>query len=139
MGYQGRERLEVSDYLVAHGTPTDAVWLTDSARVLLETGMQSGSQLPLSFLFANSDSAPLEFSQRILRDFDLRLPEFVVLRGDFEEMLAHQGHEILELDRFPVRRENYCIAWRNIRAYVIRNYVKEIRIGRQEIYRRRHE
>ena len=137
-GYQGRIRLADSDYLAAHAKTTDAVWMDDSARLLLETGMQPGSRILLPFLFANSDRAGLDYSERIIRDFELRLPEYVILRGDFDKMLDDQGREILELNRFPVRRANFVIGWRRIRAYVQANYVKEIRLEHDEIYRRVH-
>ena len=124
-GYQGRERLEVSDYLaIACTRRVMRCGRTTARDLLLETGMPCGSQLPLPFLFANSDQAGLIYSRRIIRDFELRLPEYVVLRGDFEKMLDDQGREILELNRFPIRRSNFCtraggtsshLCWRIIR------------------------
>ncbi|MBV8781921.1 MAG: glycosyltransferase family 39 protein [Phycisphaerae bacterium] len=137
LGYQGREHLEESDYLLTHTTSADSVWEDDAARLWLETGTQPGARYPLTFLFANYDSAGLEYGSQIIRDFEHRQPKYIVLRADFEPFLAHQGHEILELNRFAVRRENFVTAWRNIRSFVLANYVKETRIGREEIYRRR--
>jgi hypothetical protein len=135
--YRGVYRLEVSDYLAARTQPTDAVWRDDAPRLLLETGLQAGARYPLTFLFANYDRAALDYSAVILADFARIQPKYIVLPAEFERVMAHQGHEILELNRFPVRRENYFKAWHDIRAFVLSRYVWEARLGEDEVYRRR--
>jgi hypothetical protein len=135
--YRGAYRLAVSDYLATRTKPTDAVWKDDAARLLLETGLKAGSRYPLTFLFANYDQAPLEYGATMIKDFEQTQPKFIVLPAEFDRVMAHQGHEILELNRFPIRRENYLKAWNDIRAYVLANYIWEARRGEDEIYRRR--
>jgi hypothetical protein len=135
--YRGVYRLDVSDYLATRTQPTDAVWRDDTARLLLETGLRPGSRYPLTFLFANYDQAPLEYGATILADFARTQPKYIMLPAEFDRVMAHQGHEILELNRFPVRRENYFKAWHNIRDYVLSHYVWETRLGSDDVYRRR--
>jgi hypothetical protein len=135
--YRGVYRLDVSDYLATRTQPTDAVWRDDTARLLLETGLRPGSRYPLTFLFANYDKAPLEYGATILADFARTQPKYIMLPAEFERVMAHQGHEILELNRFPVRRENYFKAWHEIRAYVLAHYVWETRLDADDVYRRR--
>jgi hypothetical protein len=135
--YRGVFRLDVSNYLASRTDANDTVWKDDAARLLLETGMHCGSRYPLTFLFANYDQAPLEYGATILSDFARTRPKYIVLPAEFERVLAHQGREILELNRFPVRRQNYFEAWRRIRSYVLANYVWEARLGPDAVYRRR--
>jgi hypothetical protein len=135
--YRGVYRLEVSDYLATRTEPTDAVWKDDTPRLLLETGLQPGSRYPLTFLFANYDRAPLDYGATLLADFARTQPKYIVLPAEFERVMKHQGHEILELNRFAVRRANYFKAWADIRAYVLSRYVWEARLGEDAVYRRR--
>jgi len=135
--YRGVYRLEVSDYLATRTQPTDAVWRDDAARLLLETGLHAGSRYPLTFLFANFDQAPLEYGATILADFEQTRPKYIMLPAEFDRVMAHQGHEILELNRFPARRENYFKAWRDIRAYVLAHYAWETRLDSDDVFRRR--
>jgi uncharacterized membrane protein YjjP (DUF1212 family) len=136
--YRGVYRLDVSDYLATRTEPTDTVWRDDAARLLLETGLHSGSRYPLTFLFANYDQAPLEYGAIILQDFARTKPKYIMLPSRFEKVMAHQGHEILELNRFPIRRENYFKAWHDIRAYVLSHYELETHLEADDVYRRRN-
>jgi hypothetical protein len=135
--YRGVYRLEVSDYLATRTTPTDAVWRDDTPRLLLETGLHPAGRYPLTFLFANYDTAPLEYVRTLLSDFARTQPKYIILPAEFDKVMAHQGHEILELNRFPLRRQNFFNAWEQIRAYTVAHYVWEARIGEDAIYRRR--
>ncbi len=135
--YRGVYRLDVSDYLALRTQPGDAVWRDDTARLLLETGLNAGARYPLTFLFANYDTAPLEYSAVILQDFDRTRPKYIMLPAKFEKVMAHQGHEILELNRFPIRRANYFKAWNDIRNYVLAHYVWEARLDADDVYRRK--
>src|SRR5439155_12770816 len=81
--YRGRQRMEVSDYLAAHTHRDDCVWQDDYPRLLIETGLRPASRVPLTFLFANHDSAPLEYTQVILSDFENRRPRIIVLSFEF--------------------------------------------------------
>lgn len=131
-----RPELAVSAYLNAHAAPDDKAWKDDATRLLLETGLHCGSRYPLTFLFANYDSAPLEYSGEILKDFDRSHPKYIVLRADFDSYVQHQCKYILELERFPKRRENFQIAWNRIAQYVRDHYTVETSIGHEQIWRR---
>ncbi len=131
-----RPELAVSAYLNAHAAPTDKAWKDDATRMLLETGLHCGSRYPLTFLFANYDSAPLEYSNEILKDFDRSHPQYIVLRADFDSYVKHQCKYILELERFPTRRANFQIAWNQIAQYVRDHYTVETTIGHEQIWRR---
>lgn len=134
--YTGEFRMEASDYIAAHTNAKDTVWMDDAPRLLLETGLHSGSRHPLMFLLANYDTAPLEYRQTILNDFARNKPKYILIPAEFEKFLKWQGHEIEELNKFPVRRENFFAAWRDIKAYTLAHYVKETRIGHDDVYRR---
>jgi hypothetical protein len=129
--------LEVSDYLSARANPNDRAWQDDATRLLIETGLKPGSRYPLTFLFANYDTAPLEYSDQILQDFESNRTKYVVLRRDLQEYVDHQCQYILELERFPKRQQNFRKAWNHIAAYVRANYTVEATIGREQIWRRR--
>jgi hypothetical protein len=134
---RGQRMLEVSDYLSARANPNDRAWQDDAARLLIETGLKPGSRYPLTFLFANYDAAPLEYSNQILRDFEANKTKYVVLRRDLQAYVDHQCQYILELERFPQRQENFRKAWDHIAQYVRANYTVEATIGREQVWRRR--
>jgi len=136
-GYRGQRTLEVSDYLNVHAQPGDAAWQDDATRLLIETGLKGGSRYPLTFLFANYDVAPLEYSDQILRDFEQNQTKYVVLRADLHQYVDHQCQSILELERFPKRQQNFRQAWGHIAQYVHANYTVEATIGREQIWKRR--
>jgi hypothetical protein len=129
--------LAASDYLNHHAAPSDTVWKDDAARLLLETGLHCGSRYPLTFLFANTDTAPLEYSDQIVRDFQANRPRYIVLRSDLDDYVRHQRIYILELERIPKRSANFQIAWERIGQYVHANYEVEATVGQQEIWRRK--
>jgi hypothetical protein len=79
----------------------------------------------------------LEYVRTLLSDFARTQPKYIILPAEFDKVMAHQGHEILELNRFPLRRQNFFNAWEQIRAYTVAHYVWEARIGEDAIYRRR--
>jgi hypothetical protein len=135
--YRDTYRLDVSDYLAARTDPADTVWRDDAARLLLETGLHSASRYPLTFLFANDDAAPLRFGATILHDFASTRPKYIMLPARFDRVMKHQTHEILELNRFAVRRQNYLRAWHDIRNYVLANYTLEAHLDADDVYRRR--
>jgi hypothetical protein len=127
----------VSTYLLAHADADDAIWHDEMMRTLIETNLRPASRLPMTFLFANHDDAPLEFGQMLLDDFARTRPRYIVLRSDLETWVRHQADSITELQRPSPRRENYFIAWSRIDEYVKLNYLPEARIDRQTVWRRR--
>ncbi len=135
--HPGRQVHPVSQYLLSHANPTDAIWREDGARILLETNLHSGSRYPLTFLFTNYDQAPLDYGRTILSDFHRTQPKYIILFTNFESWIHHQCDYYTELRRRPVRRENYLQAWRAIRAYVDENYVEEATVSDETIFRRK--
>lgn len=135
--YPPTYRLTASDYLVAHTQPGDSVWQDSMPRLLLETGLKPGARIPLTFLFFNYDSAPLEYCDVMLRDFDDRKPRYILLPEDLEAKLRYESQRAPEMQRRPVRAENYRIAWRRIEAYVKQHYSPETTIDHELVYRRR--
>jgi hypothetical protein len=129
------QRLVVSDYLTKHTSPGDAVWIDDAARLWLETGLRAGSRYPLTFLFANSNTAPLEFSNAMIEDFRRISPRYIVLRADLDGYIAHQSRYILEFARIEQRRRNFALAWKRIDDFVREHYVPEAQLGGQVFWR----
>jgi hypothetical protein len=133
------DRLPLSDYLLAHTQPGDRVWADAWPRVMLETGLSPGGRYPFTFLFANSDTAGLDYSAVLLADFDRLKPKYIALPTPLAPRLEHQTRSILELNQNPIRRANYLAGWRRIEQYTLEHYVFEAESGRQNIYRRRGE
>jgi hypothetical protein len=136
--YRGEQtRLAASDYLAAHTQSGDAVWQDEMMRLLIETDLKPGARVPMTFLFANDDQAPLEFSQMIVEDFERIRPKYVVLQTDLPRVVEFQRHHIKELGDVPVRGENFEIGWNRIAEYVKANYAPEARVGRETMWRRK--
>ncbi len=102
--YRGQSLHPVSDYLLAHAHPGDAIWRENGARVLLETGLRTGSRYPLTFLFTNYDQAPTDYGRVILHDFARTKPAYIILFTNFNDWVDHQCDYYTELRRRPVRR-----------------------------------
>jgi hypothetical protein len=129
----------VGAYLKTHSQPGDAVWSDNSSRLLLETGLRPGSRCVLTFLFANSDDAPLRYSQMILNDFESHPPRFVVIDADMDRYVKFQSAHVLEYERFPKRRANFCTAWERIQKFVRENYVVDATVGKENVWRLRED
>lgn len=125
-----------SQFLHGRAIAGERVWQDDVARILLETDLQPGSRLPLTFLFANDDAAPMRFSDAILEDFAKRQPRYIVLHTDLWGYVTHQQNNIRELEDFAQRRQNYGDAWAKIDAYVRQHYHPAGREGRFTIWAR---
>jgi hypothetical protein len=125
-----------TEYLMTHADPGDRVWQDWMCRTLLETGLQPGSRVPLTFLFMNHDAAPQEYGAMILADFEQWKPRYIFLRTDLEARLADVTEQSPELAASPARAENYRRAYREIDAWVKSHYVAEARVGHETAYRR---
>jgi len=136
-GYDANGNLLASDYLRQHAIQGERVWQDDVPRLLLETGLHSGSRHPLTFLFANDDEAPLRYGSTLVKDFAIQRPRYIVLPTDLTAYVAHQEKYILELERVAARRANYSTAWGWIEAYVKQHYTPESRVGGQTVWVRR--
>jgi hypothetical protein len=135
--YTGQRKTDVSTYVMSRTLPSDAVWKDDAAKLWLETGCRPATRFPLTFLFANHDSAAGEYLPQILADFDRTQPRYIVLPAQRQRMIQHQIDQVVEFTHFPRRRENFARAWQQIFEYVDERYVLETRIGNHSIYRRR--
>jgi hypothetical protein len=72
----------------------------------------------------------------MLRDFEIRRPKYIILPSDLERKLKYESERAPEMQRRPVRAENYRIAWRSIDAYVRAHYTAETTIEHETIWRR---
>ena len=133
------DRLPLSDYLIAHTQPTDRVWADAWPRLMLETGLAPGGRYPFTFLFANSDTAGLDYSAVLLADFQRLKPKYIALPEPLAPRLEHQTRSILELNQNPIRRQNYLEGWHRIEQYTLSNYVFETEVGHQKLYHRREQ
>ncbi|HEX8342555.1 MAG TPA: glycosyltransferase 87 family protein [Tepidisphaeraceae bacterium] len=127
----------VLGYLSTHTRPGDAVWMDDYPRLLVETDLRPGSVVPLTFLFANGDTAPLTFSSRILADLRHRSPKYVVLYDDPARFIRFYQTNMAELVAYPARGENFATAWTAIDDYVRRHYTTEANVAGRDILVRR--
>jgi hypothetical protein len=127
----------VGDYLATHARPCDAVWMEQWPRTTLETGLQPGSRFASTFLFANYDSAGLDYSAIIVDDFARTRPAFIVLPADVAGQISRQATFIPELAARPVRAASYAAGWRRIERYTLENYSPVAAVDDQVIYRRR--
>jgi hypothetical protein len=129
--------LPVSEYLITHASPGDRVWQDSMPRVLLETGLKPGARYPIMFIFGNYDDAALNYTPILLADFEQRKPRFVILPTDIDDKIDGEITYCAHLTRSPVRAKNFAWAWREVERYVKENYVEEIRIRGETIYRRK--
>ena len=130
-------RLLVSDYLVDHTKPGDAVWMDAWPRLILETNLRPASRLPFTFLFTNYDTAGLDYSAGIIADFERNRPAYIILPLPLDTRLQYQIDFIPELNRLSVRRASYLTGWHRIQQYTLANYDRETVIGNDAIYHRR--
>ncbi len=135
--WPGQNRLAISDYLISHAKPGDAVWIDDWPRLILETGLRPAARLPFTFLFTNYDNAGLDYSAMIVADLDRTRPAYIILPAHLDEWTQTQIKYIVELNSRPVRRANYITGWHRIEQYTLEHYVKESIVGSNVVYRRK--
>jgi hypothetical protein len=135
----GEDRLLLSDYLSAHAKPGDAVWMDAWPRIILETGLRPGARLPFTFLFTNYDEAGLDYSAGMIADFERIKPAYIILPVPLDRRLQYQIDFIPELNRRPLRQQNYIAGWHRIERYTLAHYTKETLVGNDAVYHRRPE
>ncbi len=133
----GESLLPISQYVLAHTEPGDAVWMDAWPRLILETGRRPASRLPFTFLFTNYDTAGLDYSAGIIADFERTRPRYIILPIPLDQRMQYQIDFIPELNRRPVRRASYIAGWRRIERYTLDHYTRETVIGNDAVYRRR--
>jgi hypothetical protein len=129
----------MSNYLLSHASPGDAVWADLSPRVLLETNLRPGARFPIMFVFGNTDTAPLEDLPILLSDFEHRRPKYIILPADVEAKIKLETTESAHLARSPARAANFAYAWREVEAYVKSRYTPEVTLRREALYKREGE
>jgi hypothetical protein len=135
--YPSPSRLRASDYLIAHTQPGDSLWQDSFGRLLLETNLQPGARVPLSYLFLNGDDAPQHYSAIMLNDFAHRRPRYILLPQDLDAWLEIQDRSVATVPGYEQRRINYRRAWKSIFDYVQARYLPETTIDGETLYRRR--
>ncbi len=130
-------RLAISGWFSAHATASDAIWIDDGARVLLETNCRPASAVLSTFLFANDDHAPTRLSSRLLADFRATEPTYIVLPVNRQAAVRAQVQSILELSQNPGRRSAFQSAWFDLFTYVDARYTVVDIVGQQVIWQRR--
>jgi hypothetical protein len=137
MTYTGQEQMPESQYLALHAKPGDAVWIDSWPRLVLETNLRPGSRYPMTFLFANYDTAGLDYANGMIADFERIKPAYIFLPAPMDRQIQGQLDFVAELMRRPVRRQNYAAGWHRIEAYTQAHYTKESMVGSETVYRRR--
>lgn len=124
-------------YLQRHAVPGATVWTDDYARLAVETDFRPGSRLPMLFLMANDDAAPLKFGRVLLDDFLARRPQFVLMRTDRAATANFFEHEMPEVKTSPTRAANFRAALAEIYLYLDAHYEPTETINDQSVWRRR--
>jgi len=133
---RGFQHQPVSEYVASHTSPGDSVYADQIGRLLIETRRNPGSRYGTMFYFVNYDTAPQEYSQGLLADFQERQPKYVLLGSDRAKSLPGiLNGPILSLR--PERRENFLRAWLSVEAYMKQHYTLETVIDGTDMYRRR--
>jgi hypothetical protein len=125
-----------SQYLMAHASPGDAIWMDAWPRIALETNLPPGSRYPFTFLFTNYDKAGLDYSAQMIKDFEHSKPRYIFLPTPLDKRVQNQVDFIPELKFRPERRANFVGGWQRIRDYTLAHYQREGIVGSQEVYRR---
>ncbi len=128
---------EVQAYLIAHTSPGEAVWMDHMERLLVESDRRPGSRYAHLFYFANYDQAPLEYVDRLLKDFEERRPALIALYDDIDERNVVAAGLVPGYAKRPVRCANFFEAWRRFKDYLAARYRPEAKVDGQVIYRRR--
>jgi hypothetical protein len=109
-------------YFCSHAQPGDTIWEDGMMRLLILTDMQPGSRYPMTFLWANTDTAPLEMSGAMLADFEQTRPKYIVFPTKFQSYGVKLADRIKELGLRPQRRANFIEAWNNLGDYIHADY-----------------
>jgi hypothetical protein len=137
--YTGQDSLPATQYLATHARPGDAVWTDSWPRLMLETNLRPGARLAFTFLFANYDTAGLDYSRQMIGDFERIKPKYIFLPVPMDQRIQYQLDFIAELMRRPVRRTNYAAGWHLIQQYTLEHYDREAIVGGEVAYRRKPE
>jgi hypothetical protein len=135
--YTGQDELPATQFLATRTQPGDAVWTDSWPRLMLETNLHPGARLAFTFLFANYDTAGLDYSRQMIGDFERIKPKYIFLPVPLDRRIQYQLDFIAELMRRPVRRANYAAGWHLIQQYTLEHYDRVGVVGGEVAYRRR--
>jgi len=131
---QATEHKPISDYLIAHTNPGDAVFADQAGRILMETGLRPGSRFGIFYYWVNYDTAPQDYCHQMLADFDERKPKYIVLAWDADQAMTNMSTGPI-LGLRSARRMNARLAWKEFREYVAAHYQWEARVDDNDLYR----
>jgi Dolichyl-phosphate-mannose-protein mannosyltransferase len=137
--YTGQPVLPATEYLAVHANSGDAVWEDLWPRLMLESGLRPGSRYPATFLFANYDTAGVDYAQQIIGDFERIKPKYIFLPIQVDRVVRAQVNFLPELMFRPNRAANYAAGWHMIQNYTLAHYDREAIVGSEVAYRRRAE
>jgi hypothetical protein len=124
-------------YFSTHAQPGETIWEDGMMRLLILTDMRPGSRYPMTFLWANTDTAPLEMSGAMLADFDQTRPKYMVIPTNFRPYGLKLANRIKELGLRPERKANFIKAWDALGDYVHANYQPLTQADWETIYVRK--
>ncbi len=126
----------LSRYLLAHTQRGDSIFVDQTGRVLLETGLNPGTRFSIFYYWFNYDDAPQDYCRGMIRDFQQREPKYIAVGHDADKSLDHMADDPIMKYR-PVRQQNARLAWKEFRDYLAAHYQFETRVGENDLYRRR--
>ncbi len=135
--YTGQPVLPATEYLAVHANSGDAVWEDLWPRLMLESGLRPGSRWPATFLFANYDTAGVDYARQIISDFERIKPKYIFLPIQLDRVVKGQVNFLPELMYRPTRAANYAAGWHMIQNYTLAHYDREAIVGSEVAYRRR--
>jgi Dolichyl-phosphate-mannose-protein mannosyltransferase len=126
----------LSRYLLAHTQRGDSIFVDQTGRVLLETGLNPGTRFSIFYYWYNYDDAPQDYCNGMIRDFQQREPKYIAVGHDADKSLDHMADDPIMKYR-PVRERNAQLAWKEFRDYLAAHYQFETQIGKNDLFRRR--
>jgi hypothetical protein len=126
----------LSRYLRAHTQPGDSIFVDQTGRFLLETGLNPGTRYSIFYYWFNYDNAPQDYCNGMIRDFQQREPKYIALAHDADKSLDHMADDPV-MKYCPQRQQNVRLAWKEFRDYLAAHYQFETRIGENDLFRRR--
>jgi hypothetical protein len=126
----------LSRYLMSHTKSGDSIFVDQTGRFLLETGLNPGTRYSIFFYWFNYDDAPQDYCNGMIRDFQQREPKYIAVSHDADKSLDRMSDDPIMQYR-PVRRENAKLAWKEFRDYLNTHYQLETQIGEDDLFRRR--
>jgi hypothetical protein len=121
---------------MSHTKSGDSIFVDQTGRFLLETGLNPGTRYSIFFYWFNYDDAPQDYCNGMIRDFQQREPKYIAVSHDADKSLDRMSDDPIMQYR-PVRRENAKLAWKEFRDYLNTHYQLETQIGEDDLFRRR--